>query len=199
MSKDNTSQVNAALNAVNDQSEQDQVFYQSALKWCLYEDWSIEEAANLFSGCLPKREMLQPGEANAELDSKVLESENNIRRALYKPLKPVNNKRYFTPLTFSRKQLMEWAFAQKLSLPPLLVNAHRAQANSQRSGYMTPCLEAIQWTCTQFWKEVDFRHPPSQGEIVQALLQRFSDLDYEACIMVEYVCRHPDTRTPDKP
>lgn len=198
MNWDDTRPGNSKARSNSSENEEDRRYYNLALQWFLYDNWSIDEAANLFAGCLPQRQMLQPGAANEHLDEKVLESENKIRRALHKPLTPLNEKEYFAPLSFSKSQLMEWALEQKLALPPLLLDAYNAHINEQqKQGYSTPCTEAVKWTCDHFWQHADYREPPGQGEIVQALLQRFKELDHDECIMVEHICRHPLIRTKD--
>tara|TARA_R110002072_G_scaffold56097_12_gene145614 strand:+ start:4387 stop:4998 length:612 start_codon:yes stop_codon:yes gene_type:complete len=178
-------------------SEEDKLFYTTALQWFLYPTWTIDEAANLLSGCLPKREMLQPGKLNEALDQKVIETENLIRRELGKSIDSLSSKKYFAPIQVSRDQLMDWALTQKPPLPKILQSAYEAHREQEKKPrYSTPCLEAIEWTSEQYWHDVDYRDPPTKGEIIQALLQRFPDLDHEECIMVEYVCRHPIAREP---
>ena len=58
-------------------------------------------------------------------------------------------------------------------------------------------VEGVQWVCAEFWENVDYRAPPGQGEIVQALLQRYPELSHDECIMIEHICRHPLTRPED--
>lgn len=192
MGRDSTKHNQATVRPKTSESAADREYYRFALQWFLYEEWSIDEAANLFAGCLPTREMLQLGEQNEHLDEKVLESENQIRRAMQKALKPIDDKKYFAPLAFSRSELMKWALEQRLALPPLLLAAFEAHKTAQeRPDYSTPCVDAVNWACKQFWQNADYRSPPSQGEVIQALLKQFRMLDHEECVMVEYVCRHP--------
>tara|TARA_R110002110_G_scaffold195957_2_gene405747 strand:+ start:916 stop:1509 length:594 start_codon:yes stop_codon:yes gene_type:complete len=195
MTKYNTRQKDPTLRSGIDGSQDEREYYHQALKWFLYENWSIEEAANLFAGCLPGREMLQPGEINEQLDEKVLEAENRIRRAINNPLKAVSSNKYFAPVEISSVELMAWALAQNVPLPPLLLSAFEAQQTRDR--YSTPGVEGVQWVCAEFWENVDYRAPPGQGEIVQALLQRYPELSHDECIMIEHICRHPLTRPED--
>lgn len=168
-------------------------YYNTALQWFLYPTWTIDEAANLLSGCLPKRQMFQPGEHNTILDQKVLETENHIRRALGVALDAASSKKYFAPIEIQHEQLIQWATKEGLNLPEQLLRAIE-HAQKERGHYTTPCLEAIEWTQEQFWRNANFRDPPTKGEIIHALLQAFDALDHEECIMVEHICRHPLTR-----
>jgi hypothetical protein len=168
-------------------------YYNTALQWFLYPTWTIDEAANLLTGCLPKREMFQPGEHNAKIDQNVLETENHIRRALGGSLEAASSKKYFAPIEIQHEKLIQWATRQDLILRESLLTAFE-HAQRERVKYTTPCLEAIEWTREHFWRNADFRDPPTKGVVIQALLQAFADLDHEECIMVEYMCRHPLTR-----
>lgn len=197
MSTDNTRQLGNAPSprAFEASSETAKLYYTAALQWFLYPTWTIDEAANLLSGCLPKRALFQPGESNQSLDQKVIETENLIRLELGKSLDAVNSKKYFAPVQVQRDQLMAWVLNSELALPRQLSAAYLTHSEqAEGAQYATPCLEAIDWVTGHFWHSTDLREPPTIGEIIQALLQRYPDLDYDECRMVEYVCRHPVTR-----
>lgn len=167
-------------------------YYGYAMQWSFYPRWSIEEAANLLTGCVPHREMFLRGKEHEQLDAEVLTNENRIRTALGKALTPVVNKKYFSRTYVESNELIEWAMAQDMDFPAELFNAYR-EAHRQREihGYRTPAMEAVDWVVEHFWQRADMREPPNAGEIVQALLQAFPDLEPEECEMVEHITRHP--------
>ena len=167
-----------------------------AAQWLMYTTWSIEEAANLLSGCVPHRPMLNSGQHHRVLDDEVLETENKIRRALGKSLQGIKTKKYFSTVSIDSKQLIQWAMDQTINLPEALVLAYHQHQQQASHGYTTPALEAIEWVKETYWQDADFRDPPNAGEIIQAILRQFPVLDGQACEMIEYVCRHPLARTP---
>lgn len=176
-------------------------YYGYALQWCVYPRWTIEEAANLLTGCVPHREMFLAGEKHRALDTEVLETENRIRKALGKDLAPVESKKYFAKTYIDSGDLIEWARSGSITLPNDLLKAWRdTRSHRETHGYLTPCMEAIDWVVTNYWETADLREPPSAGEIMHALLQNFPNLSPEECQMVERVARHPAARVdPDNP
>lgn len=170
-------------------------YYNYALQWSVYPRWTVEEAANLLTGCVPHRQMLLRGEAHQKLDAAVLENENRIRAALGKSLKRLENKKYFSKTYVDSQELIEWALSQPIAVPTDLIKAHR-EAHHQREihGYRTPALEAVDWVVNNFWEQADMRAPPNPGEIIQALLQAFPNLDARECEMIEHITRHPAAR-----
>jgi len=189
MTSDNTRRID------HSPSPEVDTYHNTALQWFLYPAWTIDKAANLLTGCLPKRQMFQPGADNVRLDQMVLTTENHIRRALGKSLAALTSKKYFAPIEVQHKQLIQWANQQDLVLPEPQLAAYEVHRTQEQQGqYTTPCLEAIAWTRKHYWHSADFRDAPTKGEIVHALLQAFSELNHEECMMVEYMCRHPLTR-----
>lgn len=170
-------------------------YYGYALQWCVYPRWTLEEAANLLTGCVPHREMFLRGEAHRKLDEEVLANENRIRAALGKALRVVESKKYFSKTYIDSSSILAWAKAESIPVPPPLARAFRETArHRERHGYRTPCMSAVEWVVERFWEPADLRDPPTPGEIVQALLQEFPDLDAEDCEAVEHVARHPAAR-----
>lgn len=171
-------------------------YYGYALQWSAYPRWTIEEAANLLTGCVPHREMFLKGESHRQLDAEVLENENRIRAALGNGLTQVEAKRYFAKTYIDSSNVIQWAQSQDIDVPNALIKAHeQARQHRETHGYSTPALEAVDWVVERFWQGADLRSPPKRGEIVQALLQAFPNLDVEECEMVEHITRHPAART----
>ena len=167
-------------------------YYGYALQWSFYPRWTIEEAANLLTGCVPHREMLLKGEAHRQLDAEVLEIENLIRAALGNELTEVENKRYFSKVYIDSSQILAWAESAGIRIPDDLIKAwHETRHQQAVYGYTTPGLTAAQWVVAQFWENADLRDPPKRGEIVHALLQKFPELTPEECEAVETITRHP--------
>lgn len=168
-------------------------YYEYALQWCAYEHWTVEEAANLFTGCVPHRPMFLRGEEHVALDAEVLENENLIRAVLYKDIEVVKSRKYFEKTYILSEQVMDWAKEQpEFDLPDELVKAdlvvrHRYQSEK----YTTPCLEAAKWVVENFWERANLREPPTSGAIIQALLHKYPELTGAECDMVEMVTRHP--------
>lgn len=171
-------------------------YYGYALQWCHYTKWTIEEAANLLTGCIPHRKMFLPGDEHARLDEEILATENRIRGALGAELTTIQGKKYFERTYINSIELVDWARQCNIVIPDELLMALR-ETQMQRSdrGYSTPCLEAIEWVIQSFWVGTDLRHPPSPGKIIQSLLQKFPNLTAEECEMVERVTRHPVATT----
>ena len=171
-------------------------YYGYAVQWFAYPRWTIEETANLLTGCVPHREMFLPGEEHHALDAEVVENENKIRAALGDGLKAVESKRYFARTYIDSGNILEWATSAAIAVPNDLIKAHSAtRIQNEIQGYVTPCMEAIEWVVENFWKGADLRDPPTRGEIVQALLQQFRELTAEECEMVEHITRHPAAST----
>ncbi|HKI73974.1 MAG TPA: hypothetical protein VJ998_05000 [Pseudomonadales bacterium] len=172
-------------------------YYGYALQWCAYPRWTIEETANLLTGCVPHREMFLKGEQHRRLDEEVLANENRIRAALGKQLKIVESKKYFAKTYIDASNIIEWARSEAITIPNELMRAHReTHQHWEMHGYRTPCMEAIDWAVKTFWENADLRDPPNPGEIVHALLQTFPELSPEECELVERVTRHPAARDP---
>lgn len=172
-----------------------QEYYQYAVQWCSYPHWTIEESANLLTGCVPHREMLLRGKDMAAVDSEVLVTENLLRAALHSDLEVVKSQKYFGKTYLLSEQVMDWAKTHGLEIPEDLLKAeavvtHRYQAES----YTTPCIQAITWVVENFWEHANLREPPTSGSIIQALLQQFPELSGAECDMVERVARHPLAR-----
>ena len=167
-------------------------YYTYAVQWCFYPRWTIEETANLLTGCVPHREMFLRGDEHKQLDEEVLSNENRVRAALGKELKVVETKKYFERTCIDSANVIEWARSQGLEVPELLLRAQR-ETRSQRElhGYLTPCMAAVNWVVEAYWETADLRDPPSKGEIVSALLQEFPDLSPQECEMIEHIARHP--------
>ena len=173
-------------------------YYNYALQWCSYPHWTIEETANLLSGCVPHREMLLRGEEHARLDQEVLATENRIRAALYGDLKVVKSQKYFGKTYLISSQIFAWAKRVGIQIPPDLLKAeHIISHKHQGDGYTTPCLEAAKWVLETFWEHANLREPPTAGEIIQALLQQFPELTGVECDLVEKITRHPLARPAD--
>lgn len=167
-------------------------YYGYALQWCAYPRWTIEEAANLLTGCVPHREMFLKGEEHRALDEQVLANENRIRAALGKTLRVVESKKYFAKTYIDASNILDWARSESIVIPNELLKAHReTHLHREMHGYKTPCMIAIDWTVENFWQNADLRDPPKPGEIVHALLQAFPELTPEECELVERVSRHP--------
>lgn len=172
-----------------------EAYYGYALQWCMYPRWTVEEAANLLTGCVPHREMLLRGDAHRKLDEEVLAIENRIRAALGKTLHVVESKKYFSRTYIDSRDILAWAKSESIPVPRPLIRAFRETAKDREvHGYRTPCMDAVEWVVEHFWERADLRDPPTPGEIVQALLQEFPELDAEDCQSVEHVARHPAAR-----
>lgn len=175
-----------------------EAYYRYACIWCHYTRWTIEEAANLLTGCLPHRPMLLPGNEHARLDQEVLEIENRIRAGLGHGLEVIHSGKYFGKTFVSSTELLDWARQQGIDIPAKLIQAaDEAQSFREKSGYSTPCLEAAEWVIRNWWMNADLREPPTSGEIIHALLQQFPELSGQECEMVEKITRHPVAR-PDE-
>lgn len=175
-----------------------EAYYRYARTWCHYTRWTIEEAANLLTGCLPHRPMLLPGKEHARLDQEVLEIENRIRAVLGNGLEVIQSRKYFGKTFVSSIELLNWARQQGIVIPGKLVQAaDETQSLREKSGYSTPCLEAAEWVIRNWWVLADLREPPTSGEIIQALLQQFPELSGQECEMIEKITRHPVAR-PDE-
>lgn len=170
-------------------------YYQYAIEWLSYPHWTLEETANLLTGCVPHRQMFLRGEDHKQLDMEVLETENRIRAALKTDLEVVKSQKYFGKTYLLSQHALDWAKQQKLELPADLLKAEET-VNHRYTGerYTTPCLEAISWTIENFWEHANLRDPPSAGAIIQAMLQEFPELSGQECDWVEKVTRHPLTR-----
>ncbi len=171
-------------------------YYQYALEWCSYPHWTVEETANLLSGCVPHREMFLKGKHHKKLDDEVLEMENLVRAALHKELEVVKSQKYFGKTYILSEQVFEWAHQSGIVIPKDLAKAeelirHRYQGDH----YTTPCLEAAKWVVENFWEHANLREPPTAGAIIQALLQQFPELSGAECDLVEKIARHPLTRS----
>ncbi|MBT4161605.1 MAG: hypothetical protein HOC70_00265 [Gammaproteobacteria bacterium] len=173
-------------------------YYQYALEWCSYPNWTIEEAANLLTGCVPHRQMFLRGSEHALLDNEVLENENLIRAALHSELEVIKSVKYFDKTYLINNQIFEWAQARKIPLPLELLRAQQVARRGLKSEhYTTPCLDAARWVIENFWERANLREPPSSGAIIQAMLQQFPELSGEECDWVEKVTRHPLARPRD--
>ncbi|MCB1647799.1 MAG: hypothetical protein KDI36_20235, partial [Pseudomonadales bacterium] len=155
-----------------------------ALQWCVYSRWTLEEAANLLSGCVPHRPMFLRGDAHYALDEKVLEMENRLRRAIGKTLSVSRSRKYFSRSYLNRDEVLDWAeqegILQQTRLPEAL-RFHRRQTGT----YTTPQLEAAKWLVENFWQHADLRDPPSRGQIIHHMLQAFPELSGAECEQVE--------------
>ncbi len=169
-------------------------YYQYARKWCLYPRWTVEETANLLTGCVPQRPMFLRGEQHKALDDEVLTVENQIRLALGKGLKVVENRRYFERIYLDSRVAIDWARQVGIAPEALLRADQETLRHRELHGYSTPCMEAIAWVVERYWSCADLRDPPTGGEIIVALLQQFPLLSPEECEMVEHITRHPVAR-----
>lgn len=166
-----------------------------AEEWCSYPHWTLEEAANLLTGCVPHRQMFLRGKVHAALDDEVLETENLIRAALHGELEVVKRAKYFGKTYLNSEALLTWADRCGLEIPEELAEAaDKRQARFGTRQYSTPCMQAARWVIENFWEKADLREPPSAGAIIHALLQEFPDLSGEECDWVEKVTRHPLSR-----
>jgi hypothetical protein len=170
-------------------------YYQYALEWCSYPHWTIEETANLLTGCVPHRAMFLKGKEHAVLDDEVLTTENLIRAALHDELVVVKSRKYFGKTYLLSEQIFEWATRNGIVIPKDLAKAEQMiRHRYQGDHYTTPCLEAANWVVENFWEHANLREPPTAGAIIQALLQQFPELSGAECDMVEKIARHPLTR-----
>lgn len=170
-------------------------YYRYALKWCSYAHWTIEETANLLTGCVPHREMFLRGKKHAFLDEEVLATENKIRSAINAGLRVVKSRKHFGRTYLEREEVFDWVAREKILIPNDLKRAEREIRLKVDSGvYTTPCLDAVKWVVENFWEGADLREPPTAGAIIQALLQEFPDLSGTECDMVEQISRHPFSR-----
>ncbi len=173
-------------------------YYQYALEWCSYPHWTIEEAANLLTGCVPHREMFLKGKVHAELDELILKTENKIRAALNNELTVVKSQKYFGKTYLISAEIFEWARKVDIIIPKDLLKAeHEIRHRYQTDTYTTPCLEAADWVVKNFWESANLREPPTSGAIIQALLQEFPELSGAECDLVEKITRHPLARPKD--
>jgi hypothetical protein len=170
-------------------------YYHYALEWCSYPHWTIEETANLLTGCVPHRAMFLKGKEHAALDDEVLATENLIRAALHKDLLVIKSRKYFGKTYLLSEQIFEWAARNGIVIPKDLAKAEQMiRHRYQRDHYTTPSLEAAKWVVENFWEHANLREPPTAGAIIQALLQQFPELSGAECDMVEKMARHPLTR-----
>lgn len=170
-------------------------YYHYALEWCSYPHWTIEEAANLLTGCVPHREMFLRGKEHAELDDLILETENKIRAALNRELTVVKSRKYFGKTYLISAEVFDWAKRSAIIIPKDLLRAEQETRHRYQSDtYTTPCLEAANWVVENFWVNANLREPPTSGAIIQALLQEFPELTGAECDLVERITRHPLTR-----
>jgi hypothetical protein len=166
-----------------------EAYYQYALEWCSYPHWTIEETANLLTGCVPHREMFLKGEDHVRLDDEVLTTENLIRAALHSELEVVKSRKYFGKTYLISEQVFDWAKRAGILIPKDLAKAEQVIRHRYQSDhYTTPCLEAAQWVVENFWENANLREPPTSGAVIQALLQQFPELSGAR------VTRHPLTR-----
>jgi len=170
-------------------------YYSYALQWCVYPKWTIEETANLLTGCVPHRPMFLKGDEHRALDEEVLDNENKIRLALGKELKTTKSKKYFASTYIKANNILVWACDVGIEVPVQLMNASRElKQETDSTTYSTPMLEAVKWVVATYWQHGDLREPPTQGEIIQAILRQFPELTGTESEMVEQVCRHPYAR-----
>ncbi len=171
-----------------------EAYYRFALEWCSYPHWTVEEAANLLSGCVPHREMFLKGERHRKLDDEILAMENRIRSVLNQQLDVVKSKKYFGKTYILSAQVFDWAKRAGIDIPRDLLRAEQEiKLNYMSDGYTTPYLEAARWVVEEFWEKANLREPPSSGKIIQALLNRYPDLSGAECDMIEKMTRHPLT------
>ena len=170
-------------------------FYQYALEWCAYPHWTIEEAANLLTHCVPHRERFLKGDDHVRLDEEILVTENLIRAALHIDLEVVKSQKYFGKTYLLSAQVLSWARKHQIPVPDDLAKAEQVVKHRyQGARYTTPCLEAATWVIENFWEHANLREPPTSGAIIQALLQKFPELSGQECDWVEKVSRHPLAR-----
>ena len=171
------------------------VYYQYALEWCSYPHWTIEETANLLTGCVPHRTMFLRGDVHAALDEEVLATENLVRADLNKKLEVVKSRKYFGKTYLLSEQVFAWANRKGVVIPRELARAEEVVRNRYKgTQYTTPCLEAARWVVLNYWENANLREPPASGAIIQALLQQFPELSGHECDMIEQITRHPLTR-----
>ena len=175
-----------------------EAYYHYALEWCAYPHWTLAEAANLMTGCVPHRPMFLKGDAHKQLDLQVLENENRIRSAIKGPdqrLDLVKSRKYFGKAYLLSEQVFTWIEKENIDVPGELIKAEQVVHHRFNSDqYTTPCLEAARWVVENFWEHANLREPPTQGAIIQALLQQFPALSGQECDWVERVTRHPLAR-----
>lgn len=170
-------------------------YYNYALQWCVYPKWTIEETANLLTGCVPHRPMFLKGNDHKVLDEEVLNNENKIRLALNKELQTTKSKKYFASTYIKAGNILSWARTKGIVVPVQLMNASREVGQENEAhGYTTPMLEAARWVVENYWQNGDLREPPTEGEIIQAILREFPELSGAESEIVEQVCRHPYAR-----
>jgi len=170
-------------------------YYQYALQWCSFANWTIEETANLLTGCVPHREMFLKGIGHKDLDAEVLANENKVRTALGKLLKTVKSRKFFGKTYIDSSNIIDWALQNDIVVPVDLLKAHgEIRRQWEQSGYTTPCLAAAEWVVKNFWEQASLREPPNSGKIIQALLQQFPELSGTECDMIERITRHPIAR-----
>lgn len=173
-------------------------YYGYAVQWFAYPRWTVEETANLLTGCVPHREMFLRGDTHRELDEEVLRNENRVRLSLGKGLRIVESKKYFEKTYIDCANVIEWARSQDISVPDDLIRAQReSRAQRELYGYKTPCMIAVDWVVETFWEQADLRDPPTAGVILHALLQQFPELDPQECEMIEHITRHPAASAKD--
>jgi len=172
-------------------------YYRYALQWCVYSKWTVAETANLLTGCVPHRPMFLRGEDHKALDDEVLVNENKVRLALNNELETSRSKKYFAETYIRTINILPWARKTGIAVPLQLMSAARqVQQEADSVSYTTPMLEACDWVVASYWQAGDLREPPSEGEIIQAVLQQFPDLTGPESEMVETVCRHPYAKLP---
>ncbi len=171
-------------------------YYQYALEWCSYPHWTVEESANLLTGCVPHRQMFLKGKHHASLDEAVLATENLIRAALHRELTVVKSQKYFGKTYLLSEEIFAWAIGAGILIPKDLARAEQVIRHRYQSDhYSTPCMEAAKWVIDNFWENANLREPPTAGAIISALLQQFPELSGAECDLVEKVTRHPLTRS----
>ena len=135
-------------------------YYQYALEWCSYPHWTVEESANLLTGCVPHREMLMRGKEQIALDEEVLATENLIRTVVHTELKMVKSRKYFGKTYLISEEVFDWAKRVGLSVPKDLQKAEQVIHHRYQSDrYTTPCLEASTWAVDNFWQHANLREP----------------------------------------
>lgn len=173
-------------------------YYSYALQWFAYPRWTIEETANLLTGCVPHREMFLRGDNHRALDDDVLQNENRVRAALGNALRLVENKKYFARTFIDAANIVDWAIGEGIDVPEALIQAQKEfRQHREMHGYTTPCMQALDWVVERYWKDADLRDPASPGEIINALLQQFPDLSPRECEMIEHIARYPASRNAD--
>ena len=120
-------------------------YYQYALQWCSFANWTVEEAANLLTGCVTHREMFLKGQGHKELDAEVLENEYKVRAALGEMLKIVKSRKFFGKTYIDSSNIIDWAVQNDIVVPVDLLKVHgEIRRQWGQSSYTTPCLQAVE-------------------------------------------------------